>query len=154
MGAVIAYNHESYSACLPELMALYPEHYEELSVTKDAYALDPDYEAYARMDATGILHLVTARDDGALVGYIMAMTMPNLHYRTCRMAVEDIYFLRKPYRKGRTGIRLFQYFERRMREIGVNRIVVTTKVHLDNSRLFDYLGYTFFERGYTKMLGV
>lgn len=150
---LLRYGEEDYLKVLPELKELYPAHWEELSVTKERYPLDPDYETYERLARDGILHVITAREGGLLAGYVMAMVIPNLHYRTCRMAVEDVYYLRPSHRKGYTGIRLFQAFERRMRELGVNRIVITTKVHLDNSRLFEYLGYNFFEKGFTKLIG-
>lgn len=149
----VRYQVERWSDLLPDLKPVLPAHYAELSVTKDAFPLDPDFDAYARMETAGVLHCITARDDDALVGYVIAMVTPNLHYRTCLMCVEDVYYLKPEYRKGRIGLGLFKVFESRMREIGVHRIVLTTKVHLDNSRLFEYLGYSFFEKGYTKLLG-
>ena len=68
-------------------------------------------------------------------------------------AFEDLYFVSKEYRKGRIGIRLFQYAEKVLKERGFNRIVMHTKIHLDNSKLFEYLGYKFTDKIFTKMLG-
>jgi len=76
-----------------------------------------------------------------------------MHYRTCITAFEDLYFVRKDYRKGRVGIKLFQYAEKVLRQFGINRIVMHTKVHLDNSRLFEYLGYKWTDKVFTKILG-
>jgi GNAT superfamily N-acetyltransferase len=148
---MITYQEEKYLTCLDELKQLYPEHYEELSVTK-TYNLDPDYEVYQKLADAGILKLVTARNDNELIGYIMFIITPHLHYKTCITAAEDIYFLKKEYRKGRIGIRLFQFAEQYLKNINVNRIIYGTKIHLDNSKLFEYLGYTHFEKLYTKLL--
>ena len=137
---------------LDELEALFPEHYEELCVTKD-YEANPDYDAYKAMAKAGILRCITCRSDGKLIGYIIFMVHKHLHYKDCMTAFEDLYFVSKEYRKGRIGIRLFQYAEKVLKERGVNRIVMHTTIHLDNSKLFEYLGYKFTDKIFTKMLG-
>jgi len=47
---------------------------------------------------------------------------------------------------------LFQYAEQVLRHCGVQRIVMNTKVHLDNSKLFEYLGYKMTDKVFTKIL--
>jgi len=148
---MIRYQLESYMDCIGEMAKMYPDHYEELSVTKE-FELSPNYDRYRRIEEAGILKTITCRSDEELVGYILAMVIPNLHYKTCMMAVEDIYYLRKDYRKGRIGINMFKFFEAEMRKLGVNRIMLTTKVHQDNSKLFEYLGYSFIEKTFSKVL--
>ena len=134
-----------------ELDELFPEHYEELCVTKE-YPYEPDYEAYKRCAEAGMLRTITCRADGELIGYIIFFVSPHLHYKSCITATEDIYFVKKEYRKGRVGIKLFQYAEQVLKERGVQRIIMHTKVHLDNSRLFEYLGYKWTDKIFTKML--
>jgi hypothetical protein len=63
-----------------------------------------------------------------------------------------MYFIKKEFRKGRTGIRLFKYAEDVLRSIGVNRIILHTKVHMDNSRLFEYLDYKNTDKLFSKIL--
>jgi GNAT superfamily N-acetyltransferase len=136
---------------LAEFERIFPEHYEELCVTKD-FPLSPDYDAYRRLANAGLLRTVTCRANGELVGYIVFYITPHLHYSTCLTATEDIYYVKKEYRKGRVGIKLFQYAEQVLKERGVQRIIMHTKVHLDNSRLFEYLGYKWTDKIFTKML--
>ena len=100
-----------------------------------------------------MLRTVTCRADGKLIGYIVFIVSPHLHYKSCKTAIEDIYFVKKEYRKGRVGIRLFQYAEKVLKEREVKRIVMHTKVHLDNSKLFEYLGYKWTDKVFSKMLG-
>lgn len=142
---------EDYMVVEPELQAIYPEHYEELTVSKN-FPLDPDYERYRKMSQMGILKLYTCRDDGVLIGYVVMVVGPGLHYKTCMVAHEDLYYLKKDYRKGRLGIKMFQYVEEELKKIGIDRVVMGTKVYSDNSRLFEYLGYRFYEKLYTKEL--
>jgi GNAT superfamily N-acetyltransferase len=148
---MITYAVENPSTFIEELREVIPLHYDELCVTKD-FPLMPDYEVYGRLDTAGLLRCITARDESGLIGYAIFIVQPHLHYRTCKTAFEDIYFLRKEHRLGRTGIRLFQFAEEALRADGVNRIIMHTKVHIDNSRLFEYLGYKHTDKLYTKIL--
>jgi len=100
-----------------------------------------------------MLRCITCRVDGELIGYIIFTISRHMHYRSCVTAFEDLYFVRKDYRKGRVGIKLFQYAEKVLRQFGINRIVMHTKVHLDNSKLFEYLGYKWTDKVFTKILG-
>ena len=147
----ITYNDEDCTIFFRELAPLLPVHYEELCVTKD-YPLSPDYAAYDRMYQAGCIRSITCRADGELIGYIIFLIQPHLHYKTCITAFEDLYYVKKEYRKGRTGIKLFQYAEKVLKCAGVNRIVMHTKVHMDNSRLFEYLGYKHTDKLFTKLL--
>lgn len=136
---------------LDGLKLLFPTHYEELCVTKD-FPLDPDYEAYKRLGDARMLRCITLRADGELIGYIIFIIQPHLHYRSCKTAFEDLYYVKKEYRRGRVGIRLFQYAESVLKGIGVNRVILHTKIHMDNSRLFEYLEYKLTDKLFTKLL--
>ena len=92
------------------------------------------------------------RNDDELIGYVIFFIAPHLHYKSCKRAIEDIYFVKKEYRKGRVGIKLFQYAEEVLKHCGVEVIVMNTKVHLDNTRLFEYLGYKMTDKVFTKIL--
>ena len=145
------YQSEDPSTFIEELRKIIPEHYDELCVTKD-FPLMPDYEAYGRLYMANMLRCITVRKGQELIGYALFIAQPHLHYKSCTTAFEDIYFLRKDYRTGRTGIRLFQFAEDVLKKEGVHRLVMHTKIHLDNSRLFEHLGYKFTDKLFTKIL--
>lgn len=136
---------------LGEMEAIFPEHYEELCVTKD-FPMAPDYDAYKRLVDAGFIRVITVRADKELIGYIIFIIQPHLHYKTCLTAFEDLYYLKKEYRLGRIGIRMFKYAEEVLKRIGVNRIIMHTKVHQDNSKLFEYLGYKNTDKLFTKLI--
>lgn len=138
-------------AFVEEMKTLFPLHYDELCVTKD-FPLTPDYDAYKRLADAGMLRCVTVRADEEMIGYAIFIVQPHLHYMTCKTAFEDIYYIRPDFRKGRVGIRLFKYAEEVLQRIGVNRIIMHTKIHMDNSKLFEYLGYKLTDKIYTKIL--
>jgi len=136
---------------IEEFMQVLPLHYDELCVTKE-FPLNPDWDAYKAMAQAGMLRTITCRNDGELIGYIAFFIQPHVHYKDCKTAYEDVYFIKKEYRKGRVGIKLFQYAEKVLKERGINRIIAHTKIHLDNSRLFEYLGYKHTDKLFTKIL--
>jgi GNAT superfamily N-acetyltransferase len=136
---------------LPEMQKLFAEHYDELCVTKD-FPAEPDYEAYKRLADAGMLRCIVCRVDEMVIGYIVFIIQPHLHYKSCKTAFEDLYFIKKEYRKGRIGIKLFQYAEKVLKHVGVQRVIVHTKIHLDNSRLFEYLKYKWTDKLFTKMI--
>jgi len=148
---MVTYQTEEYESCIEEIKPYYNEHYNELSVTKE-YALDPDYESYSNLARMELLKVITCRKNSVLIGYIYFILSKNLHYKTMLIASEDLYYLTKSERKGRVGIDMFKYAETYLRSIGVNRVMFSTKVHLDNSRLLEYLGYSFIEKMYSKLL--
>jgi GNAT superfamily N-acetyltransferase len=99
-----------------------------------------------------MLKSIKARPEDEQLGYALFIVQPHIHYRTCKTAFEDVYYLKKEHRLGRTGIRLFQFAEEALRADGVNRVIMHTKIHVDNSRLFEYLGYKYTDKLYTKIL--
>ena len=148
----LSYHDEDGLAAVEELQQLLRQNYEELCVTKE-FEIEPDWDAYKRIAAAGMLRTVVCRVDGVAVGYAVFIIHPHLHYKSCKTAFEDVYFIDKAYRKGRVGIKLFQYAEQVLKRCGVNRIIMHTKIHMDNSRLFEYLGYKLTDKLFTKMLG-
>jgi len=150
---MITYQEEKYSEVIPELALIYPEHYEELeSFVSGGYALDLDWDQYKNLDNAGLIQLITCRKDKELIGYILYIVSRHLHVKSCLTAYEDIYFLRKQHRKGRTGIKMFQFAEQHLKNLSVNKILCSTKVHQDNSKLFEYLGYSFIEKLFAKYI--
>jgi GNAT superfamily N-acetyltransferase len=134
-----------------EFMRVLPAHYDELCITKQ-FPFDPDWDAYDRMAQAGMLRTITVRNDAELIGYIVFYIQPHLHYKSCLTAYEDVYYVKPEYRKGRIGIKMFQYAEMALKRIGVNRIIVHTKIHLDNTKLLEYLGYSWSDKLFTKVI--
>lgn len=135
-----------------ELEALLQLHWEEIALNRADIKLAVDYERYNALDASGAFHVVTVRDEGKLIGYHAAIISTHLHYKNDLMAFSDVYFLLKEYRKGRTGIKLFQFVEKALKERGVKKIIINTKKHLDMGNLFEYLGWHETETIYTKVV--
>jgi hypothetical protein len=96
---------------------------------------------------------MTCRLENELIGYIAFFLYPHMHYYDCLTAMEDLYYVQKEHRQGRVGLKLFTESEKILKNKGVNRIILSCKTHQDHTKLFEHLGYTFYEKHFTKMLG-
>lgn len=92
--------------------ALREAHYEELATNKKLMVLDPAVRIYERIEAAGNLFVLMAYDGDKLIGYSVNILATNLHYAGLLMAQNDVLFIAKDYRAGRTGIRLMDETER------------------------------------------
>jgi GNAT superfamily N-acetyltransferase len=68
-------------------------------------------------------------------------------------AVNDILYLKKEYRKGRTGIKLIKFAEEYLRDDGVSVLNINTKVHKPFDVLMKHMGFGLIERVYSKYIG-
>ena len=147
----IQYIASSGKECFDEISKMFEKHYEELSVTK-GFKLNPDYNVYWEADKRKTLRVILCKDDNKIIGYIVYFIGLNLHYKDCLLATEDIYYLDPEYRKGLIGPKMFIFAEKYLKSIGVDMIRYSTKTHLDNSKLFEFLGCEFIEKVFIKKL--
>ena len=144
---------EPYQKCLPELMACYDLHWEELALNKDKVPLDPQYDVYEARDNAGQVMVVTLREAGRLVGYFIGFVAPGLHYKTCLTLTMDIFWTHPDIRNGFGGVKLFRCVEKEAKRRGVHRMFYGSKMHKDASRLFAFLKMDPVEMYYTKWIG-
>jgi len=149
----LTYVVEPYLDAIAEMRELYPEHWAEIALDKDAIQLEPDYATYDLLARTNVLHLVTARDgEGKLVGYHLSMIHPHLHYRSSITCFTDVFFLKKDYRRGMAGYKMLKFFRDSVKARGVQKIYMSTKLSLDLGPIMDRLGFKPIERIYTMVL--
>jgi GNAT superfamily N-acetyltransferase len=147
------YRTETLAEVIEEITPLLLDHWQEIALNKNTIKLDPHWEVYENLAKMGHLNITTARTDkGELVGYVVYLLQPLLHYKSELSAVGDVFWLRPDHRKGSLGMRLLKVAEEKMRALGCTYIVNKTKLHKDVGRLFERMGYTAIERVYAKEL--
>jgi|SRR5208283_833455 len=144
---------ESGRSIMPEIDTLTKLHWEEIALDKDKIELAPDFEKYAILEDKGVLHVITARDGGKLVGYHISFIQPHLHYRNDLMCFTDIYFIHPDYRDGLVGLQLFRFIESEMKKLGVCKLIAGCKDHRNLATLFKRLGWTLTDHMYAKYIG-
>jgi len=149
----ITYQEEKLIGFLPEFDTILREHMAEINVLwRDGETFDPEYSRYIKMQEAGAYCFMTCRKDGKLIGYIGFVVVPNIRFKNCLMAYEDLYYLKPENRQGRTGYKLFTESEKLLKKRNVKRVILSCKTFQDHSRLFDKLGYEFYEKHFTKSL--
>ena len=150
---MITYEVEEVANVLDEVKPLLEKHWNEIALHKDNIALKPDYDKYLLLDKMNMLQLVTARDDGKLIGYFVSFIQPHMHYKDNLFAMNDILYIDPEYRKGSVGYKLFKHAEKFLKEVGVDVIMIHSKVKNDFKPLMDRLGFERVEYTYSKYIG-
>lgn len=118
---------------------LWLEHHAELA--PHGMTMRPDEGAYEALDRAGMLKILTARDGGILVGYVIAVVRRHLHYADYLCAFEDAYYLARSHRHGMTGVRLLRAWVRAMQALGCVKLFVDVRPWLDVRRVWLRLGF-------------
>lgn len=150
---MITYQEEELKDCLDEMKPLLEDHWKEIALNKEKVKLNPDYDKYLEADEKGLLHVLTARDNDKLIGYFISFVQMHIHYKDHLFAVNDILFIDKNYRKGSTGYKMFKKAEESLKEIGVDVLVIHSKVNNDFKPIMDKLNFERVEYIYSKFIG-
>lgn len=148
----ITYQQEFLVTTEKDARPLLEKHWQEIAVNKEHIKLNPDWEAYADLEASGNLKIFTARDGSALVGYFVVFVRNHIHYKDHLFAHNDILFLSEPYRKGFTGIKLIKFAEECLKADGVSVLTINTKTHKPFDGVLQRLGFNHVENIYSKFL--
>lgn len=140
------------AALRPEMSALILDHWEEVGQDRTRMRLDPDWEAGLALEQAGQLAVFAARIDGRLVGYSVFVVRRHFHYRTVRIAVNDLIYI-APAHRGRLAMRLIRGAEPELVARGVAKIFYGVKAWLDFGPLLKRLGYAPMETVWAKWVG-
>ena len=84
------------------------------------FKIEPDLDNYRRMQESGILTILTMRDKGELVGYLVGVLYRSWHHTKVLCAHVDTAYV-KPAARAYTAV-MIEKFERDMTERGVGII--------------------------------
>ncbi|MBK3774770.1 hypothetical protein GAY31_11445 [Azospirillum brasilense] len=140
---MLTFQEETFSSAIEEIKTLMHGHWEEVASNKDTAFLEPNWDSFTKLEEAGALYVLTARDDGALVGYIIHVVVRPLHYASRVTAHDDAHYLLPAYRKGMNGIKMIKAAEDMLKRAGVNSIAYHSKAREDINKgpVFQRLGY-------------
>lgn len=146
----VTYREENFRDVYEDFAELFKKHWEEIANNKNEIKLSVDYDGYIQLDKLGKLHLVTARDDGKLIGYTMNFVIRHFHYKDNLFGINDILFVSPEYRRGGVGMSLLKYNEQSLFAKGIEVFHLHMKTAHDFSALLQRLGYREIEKIYEK----
>lgn len=150
---MLTFQAEPWDVYFRDCQDLWVLHWQELALRKSQMQMKPDVPAYEALAASGALHILVAREEGEMVGYLLTVVRPHLHYADVLCGFEDAYFMRQSHRRGFAGVRLFREWEKAMRARGVQMIFAMTKPWLDMGPIFVRLGFKQSDHVYAKWIG-
>lgn len=133
---------------VPRLLA---GHYSEVAADGDDGGCDLDHPQFEWMCQNGMLHVVTVRCDGVLVGYHISLVRRHLH-RAVLTAYTDAFYLDPNHRKGMVGYKMFTYATETLKRRGVKWIYSGTKLKKDISKMLEHQGFKHIEETFLKVI--
>ena len=115
-----------------------------------SYTPDVDHDQFLDLEDLGLLYVITARKDGEIVGFHISTIQNDIFYKTKKTAFVLFYYLDKKYRGNGNGLKLFEFADNEFKNIGVQRALMSRKVHINNEKLFTKLSYNLIESNYEK----
>ena len=143
---------ESFYEARNELVPLFVRFHAEQG--KDGIELDPDWDQLLRMTAAGVLRVVTVRDEGTLVGFMLNVVNRPLFYGALHGST-IAYWLDPVYRAGWFPVKLFRRNLDFLKEWGCVRVFIAADTGYKDGRMgrvFERLGYHVHETHYAKVL--
>lgn len=145
---------EPWSVVAAEGRDLFKTHYEELALHKDVMPMNLDHATYLRLEALGMLFAVTVRVGVELVGYYVGIVLAEHPHNAGagKVATTDMFYVSPSHRRGGTGAKLLKMAERVLRDRGVVKATITTKLKFNNRELLEALGWEHTDLVFQKVL--
>src|SRR6202043_1864183 len=136
----VTFQRERLGPIIREIMPLLEADWGENGVDRGRGPLRFDYNRYLDYDLTAILQIVTARDEGVLVGYVFAFVHPHIDHTGMGWAIITWYWLFPEYRGGGIGHAMVEAMLDFLREAKVTVVEASEKITAKHG-LFGRLGF-------------
>ena len=148
----VTFQRERLGPILRQVLPLLRKDWEENGIDREHVPFAIDLDRYLNYDLVGVLQIVTARDAGALVGYVFAYVHPHIDHSGMGWAMLTWYWLYPGYRGTGVGDALLDAMEKFLREAKVSVVEATEKVSAKHG-LFERRGYRPTDTVFRKLLG-
>jgi GNAT superfamily N-acetyltransferase len=135
------------AATFPQLAA----EYERESLVDGMPQPAPDWNAYAALEAAGLLHGFAASIEGELVGFV-AVLVAKLPRYAQPIAVTESFFVARAHRRTGAGLRLLRAAEDHARALGCPALVVSAPALGVLAKVLPRRGYAETNRVFLKEL--
>lgn len=149
----INYAIESLSDTQDEIKPLAKQQWSELRYEPIAEEeFNPDMDGLLTMEQIGSLLVITARDEGTLVGYLILLCSEMINHAGVYHATENAMYVMHTHRRHGVAQSLVKHAEMICKNNGVKYLSFTVTPTLDYSPLLDEAGFTRTEVVHTKRI--
>jgi len=144
---------EPFANIARELPPLFETHWAELEQDGFGLPLNPDWDLMFDMAQLGRLHVMTARWEKHLVGYIFNFVLPHIYTKKDLQAQIHLFYLHPNYRD-EPGflLRWFRANDEFLETLGVKKIYGMTKNNSKAGVIFKRMGYVAVETAWARMV--
>jgi hypothetical protein len=130
---------EDFASCVAEMQPMIKELDEDVKMSRP---LEVDWEGYCKLSEMGVVKLITARKDGALLGFCTIAISPNLHTCGETMALITGIFCPKKNRLLGVGNALLDVAEQKQRQYNWGELLIASRVSKPLDKLLARRRYT------------
>jgi len=140
---MIIIQREKISDIWEELFPLLINHWEEVEdpFIKEKEVPAPKLERYDSLEQKNMFIIITARDEGKLIGYCGFYLYSHMHYPDQLYAMNDVIFVLPLHRVKNIGVRLMKYAEKYVKGLGANCILWEVRDFRNFSPILLRMGY-------------
>lgn len=149
----IAFRWEPFSQVFSEVAPLTFRNFNEAGSLKDVLPFDPDWERYFQFEDSRILHVLTARKKGEMVGYVACLVLPHIQHRLEPCCTVNSIYLHPDHRAGTLGIRMLKRAMADLEAKGVKLYHIAARQEAFG-HILKRLGFAVEETVYVKYAGV
>jgi GNAT superfamily N-acetyltransferase len=137
---------ESYEEALPLIRA----HWDEVPFGPwHDVGVNVNTPIYLLMEQQGYLRVMTARDNGKLIGYIVMMCAERTHHKGMWHVVSDVVYVDPAYRGKKVFERMVDAMKKDSKKAGISFFTIGVNPNFDFSHLVERMGAELTEKSYT-----
>jgi GNAT superfamily N-acetyltransferase len=148
----VTFQQETFQKLMPELPEIFYKNWRELEKNHDALPLKVDWNRYLLAEATGKLKILTARENGKLIGYFFLYIDTTAQNTDIKKAASDVVYILPEHRKGTTGWKFIDAVKQFARDLGAKQLYISHKKIAGLAPLLERKGMTLEEEVHTCLL--
>ena len=147
---MIVVQSETLDQAWTDLVPLIFAYWKEAEGHRHYQGIELRRERYDEYERAGMLHCVTVRDDGRLVGYALGYISVSMRSQV-KIWGDDMFYIQPAYRS--RALALMQFIEEYCRHHGIAEIILSALTSGATPELLEYIDYTPVSVQYSKRLG-
>lgn len=148
---MIQFQSETLDQAWDDLIPLIHSYWKEAEGHRHYQGFDISRARYAEYESAGMLHCVTVRDDGVLIGYALGYISESMRSQV-RIWGDDMFYLHPAYRGQSIGKALMWFIEDYCQSNGISEIVLNALTGAGVPEMLEHVDYTPVSVQYSKRL--
>lgn len=141
-----------YDAFIEEAWPLVRAHWAEVGSHRDILRLDVDHDKYRALERAGHLHILLARTERTIAGYMFLLVSRHPRDRGAIAATDDVIYVKPEFRRLGIGWKMLAEAERFAGECGAHVVFFHAKARRRNVRYLERAGFAAHEIVFAKVI--